>query len=520
MNSRKSWGMGVLCGLFFILIVRCNGLEISEGSPSAHQGPCCHSVHNATLSSRVHSRTRFPPVPTHNEAEFIPKPHWSPVYGPLMFNSTEDLEQFRDRLGRVHTDLLNVTYNSANSLVRLYNDFKASESKYGGDLAKFYMDYTPLVHDDHMNCVGLTIRLRKQLVAELHKDFPDIDRYLFYTGGEMSLPFRKVYFQQGDEKWKHVALALHFSIKDRPGYFFLDQSFSVPVVTLMKDGEYPQKDNFSIPYKYNQDEYLYRLSPNGAFINFTRYGVDFLSTDARQATGAFYLHQAHDSILNITEKRAIIKQKRSIVARLPTMRRPLDVDVLLHNGSIMEIYEEGKYFPQYVAGKINLTKTNLSDPDLGLDIVTRLKVGRWSEALRLPKYGLLYLIGNLSRLSQDTHFMNQLRCLDNDINNRPVANYLTSKEYDDSEEAGGDILYDNFVQYIHSLKSEEVMNIWKVHRYLTTDKHGSTSLFPFPHHHTYCCQYSTHHPNATPPANDSLELFTRPFNYQVPDMDL
>lgn len=52
--------------------------------------------------------------------------------------------------------------------------------------------------------------------------------------------------------------------------------------------------------------------------------------------------------------------------------------------------------------------------------------------------------------------MNQLRCLDNDINNRPVANYLTSKEYDDSEEAGGDILYDNFVQYIHSLKSEEV----------------------------------------------------------------
>jgi hypothetical protein len=74
-------------------------------------------------------------------------------------------------------------------------------------------------------------------------------------------------------------------------------------------------DNFSIPYKYNQDEYLYRLSPNGAFINFTRYSVDFLSTDARQATGAFYLHQAHDSILNITEKRAIIKQKRSIVAR-------------------------------------------------------------------------------------------------------------------------------------------------------------------------------------------------------------
>jgi hypothetical protein len=47
----------------------------------------------------------------------------------------------------------------------------------------------------------------------------------------------------GDEKWKHVALALHFSIKDRPGYFFLDQSFSVPVVTLMKDGEYPQKGN-------------------------------------------------------------------------------------------------------------------------------------------------------------------------------------------------------------------------------------------------------------------------------------
>ncbi|XP_026684630.1 uncharacterized protein LOC103516427 [Diaphorina citri] len=477
---------------------------------------------------------------------------------------------------------------------RLYNDFKASESKYGGDLAKFYMDYTPLVHDDHMNCVGLTIRLRKQLVAELHKDFPDIDRYLFYTGGEMRLASRNDLLTRqhpslrGDEKWKHVALALHFSIKDRPGYFFLDQSFSVPVVTLMKDGEYPQKDNFSIPYKYNQDEYLYRLSPNGAFINFTRYGVDFLSTDARQATGAFYLHQAHDSILNITEKRAIIKQKRSIVARLPTMRRPLDVDVLLHNGSIMEIYEEGKYFPQYVAGKINLTKTNLSDPDLvrilrssedcrpAVPAIVRLEISEGSpsahqgpcchsvhngtlsprvhsrtrfppvpthnEAEFIPKphwspvYGPL-MFNSTEDLEQ---FRDRLGRVHTDLlnvtynsanslfyfllsfcfNNRPVANYLTSKEYEDSEEAGGDILYDNFVQYIHSLKSEEVMNIWKVHRYLTTDKHGSTSLFPFPHHHTYCCQYSTHHPNATPPANDSLELFTRPFNYQVPDMDL
>lgn len=71
---------------------------------------------------------------------------------------------------------------------------------------------------------------------------------------------------------------------------------------------------FFVPYKYNRDDHLYSLSDNG-FINFTRYCIDFLSTDSRQATGAFYLRRAYGSILDITEKRALVKTKRCITVR-------------------------------------------------------------------------------------------------------------------------------------------------------------------------------------------------------------
>lgn len=72
-------------------------------------------------------------------------------------------------------------------LHRLYHDYKKADHFYNHDLGKFYLDYKPLVADGHMNCVGLTIELRKRLVEELHNTFPDIDKYLFYTAAEMRL---------------------------------------------------------------------------------------------------------------------------------------------------------------------------------------------------------------------------------------------------------------------------------------------------------------------------------------------
>lgn len=71
-------------------------------------------------------------------------------------------------------------------------------------------------------------------------------------------------------------------------------------------------------------------------------------------------------------------------------------------------------------------------------------------------FGFLYLIGNLSRIAQDKHFLHQLRHLDHVINNH-TAKYMTSAEYEDPGlTAGHDILYDNFVSYIHTLTSKEV----------------------------------------------------------------
>lgn len=483
-------------------------------SSQSHPGPRSTHQHHELI----------PNTPIYTEDQFIPPPRWSPVHAPLMFNSTEELINFRDRLSKVNNQLINVTYNSANSLIRLYNDYKKVEHKYNRDLGRFYMDYQPLVHEDHNNCVGLIIALRKRCIEELQKDYPNIDEHFFYSAGEMKLaPNNDLLTSdslRGDEKWKHVALALHFTIGDRPGYFFIDQSFGVPVVTLMQDTEHPHQGKFFVPYKYNRDDHLYSLSDNG-FINFTRYCIDFLSTDSRQATGAFYLRRAYGSILDITEKRALVKTKRCITVRLPSMKRPMDVDVLLQNGTKMEIYKAGKYFPQYMAGTIDLSTTNLSDPDLGLDIDLRLKVGSWGNGLGFPMFGFLYLIGNLSRIAQDKHFLHQLRHLDHVINNH-TAKYMTSAEYEDPGlTAGHDILYDNFVSYIHTLTSKEVIDMWKTYREMNPNKDGRTMVnFPWTDDATFCCPNSNG--SHRHPLNESEQFVTRDFRaqYQIPDMDI
>lgn len=64
------------------------------------------------------------------------------------------------------------------------------------------------------------------------------------------------------------------------------------------------------------------------------------------------------------------------------MKRPMDVDVLLQNGTKMEIYKAGKYFPQYMAGTIDLSTTNLSDPDL----------------VRFHKHSMVFLIKTRTKL--------------------------------------------------------------------------------------------------------------------------
>uniref|UniRef100_A0A8D9ADR2 Uncharacterized protein n=1 Tax=Cacopsylla melanoneura TaxID=428564 RepID=A0A8D9ADR2_9HEMI len=465
------------------------------------------------------------PLPEYTEAHFIPKPQWSPVHGPLVFNTTDELVNFRDRLVNVHNLLTNnVTYNSVNSLISLYQDFKTSQHIHHGDLGQFYLHYKPVVSDDHMNCVGLTIRLRKQLVKELHNDFPDIDKYLFYSAGESRVKENNDLFTRpslrGDEKWRHVALALHFIIKDRPGYFFLDQSFNAPVVTLMKDKEYPHQANFSVPYKYNKDDYLYSLSDNG-FVNFTRYSLDFLSVDSRKTTGGFYLRQAHDSILDVTEKRALVKQKRSIVSRLPSMRRPLDIDLLLNNGTVLEIFEEGKYFPHFVAGKIDLAKTNLYAANLGLDCILEEKLARWSITLKFPPNGFFSLLRTLSQMAQDSHFISQLRRLDNIINIQSMRNssYYASPEYTDSEEqqlgGGTDVVYDNFIQYINQLTSKEVLDMWRNYRQVVTVKKGSTMPdFPWSEQ-TYMKHHPTDYPNQTTTIRNTIEKLRPTFNYEV-----
>ena len=213
-------------------------------------------------------------------------------------------------------------YDSVNNFLSLYDAYMESADE---SLVEFFPKYNPPIRPRKNTCVGLGMEVMKCLKV-LEKDYPGITRSMMLVSCDENIQDLNDYTTsfpgpQGfliETEKDHVLVAIHVKIDGRPGVFLSDLGYHISrVATAMVDRCYPHTGWFTQSDEpHCRKEYNYQFN-----INNTNY-VEWHERETRGANvkerlSLVYVAKVYMSAVNVTEKRNLVWDLRSLLARDP-----------------------------------------------------------------------------------------------------------------------------------------------------------------------------------------------------------
>ncbi|XP_053610623.1 uncharacterized protein LOC128675326 [Plodia interpunctella] len=193
------------------------------------------------------------------------------------------------------------------------------------NLHGFYQKYNPPIRPRKNTCVGLGMEVMKKLKV-LEKDFPGITKSMMLVSCDENIQDLKDYATsspgpQGfliETEKDHVMVAIHVKIGDRAGVFLSDLGYHIArVVTVMADRCYPHTGWFTQsdqPHCRKDYNYQFNLHNNNYIEWHER---ETRGKVVKERLSLVYVAKAYLSAVNVTEKRNLVWDLRSLLARDP-----------------------------------------------------------------------------------------------------------------------------------------------------------------------------------------------------------
>ncbi|XP_039763497.1 uncharacterized protein LOC120636203 isoform X2 [Pararge aegeria] len=185
-----------------------------------------------------------------------------------------------------------------------------------------FMKYSPPIMKRKTTCVGLALDLLKRWHV-LEKDFPGIGLATSIVSCEESVQDVREYVMMGDGPYsiefaekEHVVVCTQVIIDGRPGVMLADPGYHLSkLITVMYDKMYPNTGWFHHPGdpNCNRDNAYGYNSWNSNYVEW-RDRTD-KGESVKSQTSLIYVAQPFLDAINITERRNLVYNLRSLVAR-------------------------------------------------------------------------------------------------------------------------------------------------------------------------------------------------------------
>ncbi|CAH0725494.1 unnamed protein product, partial [Brenthis ino] len=195
-------------------------------------------------------------------------------------------------------------------------------------LKEFFPKYNPTIRAHKHTCVGLGMEVIKRLKV-LENDFPGITKSMMLVSCDENIEDLVDYTTsfpgpQGfliETEKDHVMMAIHVRVDGRPGIFLSDLGYHISrVVTVMADRCYPHTGWFTQSDEpHCRKEYNYQFNIHN--INYVEWHERETRGDkVKERLSLVYVAKAYLSAVAVTEKRNLVWDLRSLLARDPKGR--------------------------------------------------------------------------------------------------------------------------------------------------------------------------------------------------------
>lgn len=300
-------------------------------------------------------------------------------------------------------------YDSVNNFISLYDSYMTAPDD---TLEEFFPKYNPPIRAHKHTCVGLGMEVIKRLKV-LEKDFPGITKSLMLVSCDENIEDLTDYTTsfpgpQGfliETEKDHVLVAIHVRVAGRPGIFLSDLGYHISrVVTVMADRCYPHTGWFTQSDEpHCRKEYNYQFNIHNP--NYVEWHERETRGDkVKERLSLVYVAKAYLSAVAVTEKRNLVWDLRSLLARDPKGH--------LTAGIYFPIKKKDQQFTMFFDGHNGKQRKKLKFesflelqkiPDELVDDVEQC-----NDQLRLKDGELLSILNRLATIMTDEEYMTEL----------------------------------------------------------------------------------------------------------------
>ncbi|XP_072944769.1 uncharacterized protein [Epargyreus clarus] len=385
----------------------------ATGVMGSHEHDPAMEIASTSSEERAIRRSNGPQWPTDHP---LPPPRWGAPRPALHLS----LQKYEDLVAKAEALLSRLVvlenYDSVNNFLTLYDSYMASPAE---SLEEFFPKYNPPIRAHKHTCVGLAMEGMKQLKT-LENDFPGITKAMMLVSCDENIQDLEDYTTsfpspQGfliETEKDHVLLAIHVRVDGRPGIFFSDLGYHIArVVTVMVDRCYPHTGWFiqsDEPHCRKEYNYQFNLQ-NTNYVEWHERNT--MATATKERLSLMYVAKPYLSGINVTEKRNLVWDLRSLLARDPKGR--------LQAGIYFPLKLKDQQFTMFFES--NSTKqrkklkfeTFLELQKIPDEVVA--EVEECNEQLRMKDGELLSILNRLATVMTDEEYMTELLDINNNI---------------------------------------------------------------------------------------------------------
>lgn len=307
-------------------------------------------------------------------------------------------------------------YDSISNFLTHYDAYMASPID---TLKEFYQKYNPPIRAHKHTCVGLGMEVIKRLKL-LEKDFPGITKAMMLVSCDENIEDLDDYTTsfpgpQGfliETEKDHVLVAIHVKVDGRPGVFLSDLGYHISrAVTVMADRCYPHTGWFTQSDEpHCRKEYKYQFNAdNTSYVEW--HERETRAAGVKERLSLVYVARAYLSAVEVTEKRNLVWDLRSLLARDPKGRLAAGVyfPLKLKDQEFTMFYDStsGKQRKKF---KFSVFLELQKIPD---EVVE--EVEQCNEQLRLRDGELLSILNRLANVMADAEFMAEVLAVNEKI---------------------------------------------------------------------------------------------------------
>ncbi|CAH2044211.1 unnamed protein product, partial [Iphiclides podalirius] len=339
----------------------------------------------------------------------LPPPKWGAPRPPLRLT----LRQYEELVAKAEAILSRLVaaenYDSVNNFLTLYDSYMASPEQ---SLEEFFPKYKPPIRAHKHTCVGLGMEVMKRLRA-LEGDFPGITRAMMLVSCDENIQDLQDYTTsspgpQGfliETEKDHVMVAIHVKVGGRNGVFLSDLGYHISrVVTVMADRCYPHTGWFTQSDEpHCRKEYNYKFNiQNSNYVEW--HERETRGSVVKERLSLVYVARAYLSAVSVTEKRNLVWDLRSLLARDPKGR--------LSAGVYFPLKLKDQQFTMFFDSTNGKQRKKLKfETFLELQKIPDevvCEVEQCNEQLRLRDGELLSVLKKLATIMADQEYMTEL----------------------------------------------------------------------------------------------------------------